>query len=564
MRILLINIFLFLTLVVFGQKEYELYFSTPAYRVLKKNPVRKFKDSTAAFAYVNDLRFFGIKKGYLLASLDTLVYKPGRLEVGLYVGPQFGNARLTLNDTDLQFFRKTKTANEKLLNNLDFSPAEISRLLLRMQQDLENNGYPFASVGLENLQMDSLTLTAEIAVKRGAELRWTKINLQGENLTSVKLISSYIHIRKGDLYNQSEVRLISSRLKQISFLEEVKPSEVLFTKEGAELFLYLKSKPVSLANGVIGLQPNPKTNAVSLTGELRLKLVNILKKAELIDINWRSIQAQTQSLKAQVTAPNLFQTPFGLDGQFQLYKRDTSFLELKSTFGIQYSLNNGSYLKAFYRNNSSSVLKGGKNNPSFANLGSVQTNAYGLALFRQSLDYLPNPRKGMNLLIDVSIGKRKSRANDTSEVLTQTTYRGEFQLNWFVPIAKRHVLRLANQSEFYIAPVFYQNEVSRFGGQISQRGFNEDELSATTRTVFTAEYRFLVDQNSFAFVFFDQSWYENRSNNYYKDTPYGFGAGFSFGTNIGTFSISYGLGKQFSNPILLKDGKVHFGYIAYF
>lgn len=564
MRILLLNIFLFLTLAVHGQKAYELHFTSPAYRALKKNPTRNFKDSIAALAYISDFRFFGIKKGYLLASVDSLKYKPGRLEVSFYLGPKFETARLTMKPEDLQFFRKTKTANEKLLNNLDFSPAEISRLLMKMQQDLENNGYPFASVGLENLQMDSLSLKAEIVVRRGAELRWTKIHLQGENLTSVRLISSYIHIRKGDLYNQSEVRMISSRLKQISFLQELKPSEVLFTKEGAELFLYLKSRPVSLANGVIGLQPNPTTNVLSLTGELRLKLVNILKKAELIDINWRSIQAQTQSLKAQLTAPNLFQTSFGLDGQFQLYKRDTSFLELKSTFGVQYSLNNGSYLKAFYRNNTSSVLKGGKNNPSFANLGSVQTNAYGLALYRQSLDYLPNPRRGMTLLADISIGKRKSRASDTSALLTQTTYRGEFQLNWFIPLAKRHVFRLANQSEFYIAPVFYQNEVSRFGGQISQRGFNEEELSATTRVVFTAEYRFLVDQNSFAFLFFDQSWYENRSNGYYKDTPYGFGAGFSFGTNIGTFSISYGLGKQFSNPILLRDGKIHFGYIAYF
>jgi hemolysin activation/secretion protein len=145
-----------------------------------------------------------------------------------------------------------------------------------------------------------------------------------------------------------------------------------------------------------------------------------------------------------------------------------------------------------------------------------------------------------------------------------TTYRGEIQLNWFISLSKRHVFRLANQSEFYIAPTFYQNEVFRFGGQVSQRGFNEEELRATTRTIFTAEYRFLVDRNSFAFLFFDQSWYENRTTNYYNDHPYGFGTGFSFGTKVGTFSISYALGKQFGNPILIRDGKVHFGYIAYF
>ena len=83
-------------------------------------------------------------------------------------------------------------------------------------------------------------------------------------------------------------------------------------------------------------------------------------------------------------------------------------------------------------------------------------------------------------------------------------------------------------------------------------------------TTFTLEYRFLVDQNSHAFAFYDQSIYENNSNGYSADTPFGFGAGFSFGTNIGIFSISYALGKQFDNPIELRNGKVHFGYVAFF
>ena len=98
----------------------------------------------------------------------------------------------------------------------------------------------------------------------------------------------------------------------------------------------------------------------------------------------------------------------------------------------------------------------------------------------------------------------------------------------------------------------------------TQRGFNEEELFSTTKSLMSIEYRFLVDQNSRAFLFYDQSWYENNAAAYYKDHPFGFGAGFSFGTNIGIFTISYAQGKQFNNPILIRDGKVHFGYVAYF
>ena len=93
---------------------------------------------------------------------------------------------------------------------------------------------------------------------------------------------------------------------------------------------------------------------------------------------------------------------------------------------------------------------------------------------------------------------------------------------------------------------------------------NEDELFATTKNIFTLEYRFLLDKNSHIFLFADQTWYENISNKYYNDTPIGFGLGFAFSTNLGTFSISYALGQQLGNQILLSDSKIHFGYIAYF
>lgn len=564
MKFFALYFFLFVSILGWSQKDYKLKFTNEDFKILKKNPTIIFKDSLSALTYAKEFKNFGIKKGYLLASIDSLHFKEKELSIYFYLGPKFKSAKLSMEASDLQFYRKYNIVNEKLISNLDFNPSEIGKLLQKMQQTMENNGFPYASIKLENIQIDSLNLQAKIKIEKGMTVRWTKINLKGENLSTSKLIGSYIHIKTGDLYNQSDVQLISARLKQISFLEEIKPAEILFTKDGAELFLYLKSKPVSLANGVIGLQPNQNTNKISVTGDIRLKLVNVLKRAEMIDLNWKSLQAQTQSLKAQLNLPNLFKSPFGIDGQFQLYKRDSSFLELKLTAGIQYALNNGSYLKAFYRNNSSSVLRGGKNNPTFSKLGSVQTNAYGLALFKQNIDYLPNPSRGFSLLLDASVGQRKSRANDTAQIVKNTTYRGEIQLNWFIPLAKRHVLRLANQSEFYIAPTFYQNEAFRFGGQVSQRGFNEEELRATTRTIFTAEYRFLVDRNSFAFLFFDQSWYENRTTNYLKDHPFGFGTGFSFGTKIGTFSISYAFGKQFGNPILIKDGKVHFGYIAYF
>ena len=142
--------------------------------------------------------------------------------------------------------------------------------------------------------------------------------------------------------------------------------------------------------------------------------------------------------------------------------------------------------------------------------------------------------------------------------------RASIQFDNYFSLAKRHVLKLSAGFETYYAPQVFQNELYRFGGLNSLRGFNEDELLASTKLSYTLEYRFLVDRNSNAFLFFEQAFYENNSSNYLKDNPFGVGTGFSFGTKLGIFTISYAVGKQLTNPFDFRLSKIHFGYTAYF
>ncbi|MCX6181458.1 MAG: hypothetical protein NT150_05995 [Bacteroidetes bacterium] len=48
------------------------------------------------------------------------------------------------------------------------------------------------------------------------------------------------------------------------------------------------------------------------------------------------------------------------------------------------------------------------------------------------------------------------------------------------------------------------------------------------------------------------------------DHPYGFGAGFSFETKAGIFSLNYAIGKQLGNPIDFGAAKIHFGFLNQF
>lgn len=564
MRPIYLLLMTFLPLFIYGQEKFHVIFNKDGYQQLIKNPKLKFKDSTAAVTYLKELQHTAISEGFVLASFDTIVFKENKAIADFILGKKMRTIDLRLQDEELQFLRNNSRINEKLIGQIPFTPKELARALEKIQQTFLNNGYPFVSMQLEEHAFENDRLSANLKITRGGHYSWRNIHIKGDSSISTKYVANLISIRIGDEYVESELGQISNRIEQVPFIREIKPAEILFTKEGAELYLYLEAIPISSFNGVIGFQPDPSTKKLAITGELNLKLLNVLKRGELLDVRWQSIRDQTQSLNSRLNYPFLFNTPFGIDGTFDLYKRDTSFLELNSTIGVQFFLNRGSFIKAFYNNKSSSVLSGGHNNPSFQNLGNTKSNSYGLSYISQRVDYLPNPTKGLNFFFEGMIGTRKSQISDSSSIDKSIVYRGTLNIQYFIPLFKRHVILLGSSSAFYSAPEIYENEVYRFGGLNSQRGFNEDELFATTKSIATVEYRFLLDRNSNVFAFYDLTWYENNSNKYYNDLPYGFGLGFTFSTNFGVFAISYALGKQFDNPILLSNSKVHFGYIVYF
>ena len=556
--------FFLLSFFTFSQKTFQLSFVNENHVEFVKHPTTNFKDSITLLMYLRNLQSSAINKGYLLASVDKLSFEQRIASLDFHLGQKFDQANVTISSEEMDFVRKYSNLNERFISKLDFTPKSLAGALKSVQSAYLNNGYPFARVQFKNVVIEGSRMSAELQIDRGKLYVWEEIHVKGDSTITVSYISSLLGIKVGDVYDEALLKKIKGRIKQVSFLKEIKAHELLFTKTGVELFMYIKSNPVSSVNGVVGLQPNPVTQKVSFTGELNLKLLNTLKRGELVDIRWQSIRDQTQSLKARMNYPFLFKTSFGLDGNFDLYKRDTSFVELRTTAGVQYFMSHGSYVKAFYQNIQSNVLKGGKNNPTYAKLGSTSSNNYGLSYVRQSLDYLPNPSRGHQFQVTGSAGTRSFQRNDSSEIINSLILKGEVDAEFFFPLAKRHVIRLANHTEFYNTEEIFQNELFRFGGLTSQRGFNEDELVASTLSTTTFEYRFLLDQDSHVFAFYDQTWYENNSSAYSNDTPFGFGLGFAFSTNLGVFSISYALGKQLDNPVLLSNSKVHFGYIAYF
>ena len=510
---------------------------------------------------------------YLTAAYDSIIKDSLSVKAYLNFGAQYKWALLSPGNVDEGVLSEIGF-REKLYNNKPLKYKEVRRLRERIVRYYENNGYPFASVKLDNIIIEGEKISASLLVEKNREVAIDSVVIKGTAKIAPVYMYNYLGIKPGSLYDESRLEKVNARLRELPFVTVRKPSSVTFTNKQNKLTLNLDKKRASQFDGIIGILPDNNTGKILFTGDVRLKLQNGLGRGELIDLNWRRLQTQTQDLKARVVYPFILRTPFGVDYNFKLYKKDTTFLDVQQNIGLQYMLIGGNYLKLFYNNKNSSLLstKGLEYVSVLPPYADVRTNMCGIGLRFEQLDYRLNPRKGFFVLVNASAGTKNIRKNlKINPVvydkvrLNSTLYNADLEANFFVPFGDRSTFKIGTQSAFLYGETIFQNELYRIGGLRTLRGFDEESIFASAYSVLTLEYRFILEQNSYLYVFGDQAFYESRQvNNYVYDHPVGFGAGISFETKAGIFSINYALGKQFNNPIQLRSGKIHFGIVNYF
>lgn len=540
---------------------------TAEYRISDLNkisrPVKnKFKDSTELASYLEELQHAAWTKNYIEFSIDSIDFSASKYLIFGQTGEHFDHIELRVDHGEFNYIKRQLTRKNGSITINKLSPENIHEKIDEILNLYTENGYPFVEINLEKISVDKSVFKGELIIDRGPLVKWSKIHIRGDSSLNERFITNLVNIKEDDLYDERIFKNISETVNNTPYLSERSAPEILFTKDGAELFLYLDNVPRSSVNGIVGFQPDPVSNRLNFTGDVRLKLLNVLKHGEKLNLSWQSVAKQTQSLRSSVSYPYLFNTPFGISAEFNLYKRDSSFLETDASFGVGYNLTPSWNLQVLYSRNSSNLLSG-----TFTNndqRGTVKTNLYGIASENSHVDYLPNPTKGYYFNVRLQGGIRSFQRNDSAFVEKDQTIRSEINFGVFLPLKPRHIIHLENQTAYYYAEEIFSNELYRFGGLLEQRGFNEDELLASTRSTLSLEYRFLLDKNSNVFAFFDVSWYEQKIVDYLRDIPYGTGLGLSFSTGIGVFNLVYAIGQQMNNGFQLSNSKVHFGYSAIF
>lgn len=515
-----------------------------------------------------------VKDGYLEASVDSVLIQNDKnnIHIHFHKGKQYKWSKLYVRNTDSYIFNKLGYA-EKLFANKAFNPKELSYLLKESVNYLENNGYPFAKVRLNNIQINNNEINAEVDLNKGNLITIDSIIVKTNDKVSIQTIYNAIRIKPKDLYNEKLINEISTRIEEVSFLRENKKAELEFINNKCNLYLYVNSTKSNSFNGILGVQPN-SNGKISITGDIDVRILNGFYKGEFIGFKWRKTREFTQDLKLNFNYPFLFNSLFGVDTELNIYKRDTSFVDVNFRIGIDYMFYGMNKLTFFYEKKNSNLIstKGLENITSLPDYADVIKNNYGLKLIFNKLDYKYNPQKGYFYRIIGSVGFKSIRENPSlpKEIydnlkLKSFLYNVKGELRFFVPIKKRNTIMFGiNGASFYNENIF-ANELFRIGGAKTIRGFDEESILSSSYLIGSLEYRYLLEKNSNIYLFYDYSILEKSiKNKYILDTPYSFGAGISFQTSPGIFSISYALGSQLNSPIYIRAAKVHFGFTSFF
>jgi outer membrane protein assembly factor BamA len=547
-----------------------------------------FSGKEEARIYINGLVPTMRSKGYPTVSVDSIHEYADHTSIHLFVGKKYEWIKLTPDGIekaamDDARFREKDYAG-KLLNITQLM--ELQEKVLRYY---EKNGYPFAEIFLDSIRLDDNRMEALLRARKGPMYHIDSIRVFGKAKISKRFLAHYLEIPDGSLYNKEKLELVGRRMLELPYLQEVQPNDITMLGSGSVLNLYLAPKRSSQANFLVGFLPNAtQQGKLQITADVNLDLKNALNNGETILFKWQQLQPKSPRLNLGYQQPYIFNSSFGIDFLFDLFKKDSTFLQVNAQLGVQYLLSANQAGKLFVQWQNSFLLgtgvdtnlvKATKQLPPNIDVSAVNV---GLDYELSRTDYRLNPRRGNELKVTTSVGIRNIRKNNEIinlkdpnfnysslyDSVKARSYQFRIRLTGahYFPVGKQATFKTAISGGMFISPNTFRNELFQVGGYKLLRGFSEESIYATQYAVFTAEYRYLLALNSYMFGFADAGWVKNKfqstdiNNNFI-----GVGLGLAFETRFGLLNISYAAGKRNDLKLNLREAsKIHFGYVNYF
>jgi hypothetical protein len=252
--------------------------------------------------------------------------------------------------------------------------------------------------------------------------------------------------------------------------------------------------------------------------------------------------------------PYVFNSPIGMKAQLNIFKQDSTFLNTQTAIDFGYYFNYNTRLYLGYQSAESSDIKNTNTVLLSDFKNKFYTSNFEFVAYKED-DYL-FPEKS-NINIKLGTGRRNSKFQSNNQFFGSVNLSHNFYLNQknsFNIKSYNYIL----QSEEYIT-----NELYRFGGINSIRGFNENSLQGNLFSSLLTEYRLALSPSIYIHSIMDYAYFQDKTTNL-NGNLVGIGFGFGLLTKNGLFNFIYANGSTKDQAIQLSNSLVHISFKATF
>ncbi len=459
---------------------------------------------------------------------------------------------------------------------------DLEDIKLRMEGNLrafQNRGYPFAR--FDSLQIGYLerndTVLSQIRYQfdAGKLVLIDSVLVEGDIREKESFVKGIVGLYTGMAFDQSAIDATPRILNNSIYFKNVKPVEIKFLdEETATLKIEVEPRKSGKFDFLLGiLPPRDETARIEFTALADFQLVSPLFRAgETIEFRYDKLIGSSQKLHLKYAQPYLFSSPLNIEAEFDLLKQDTTFLTRYFRLASAYAFSPQLAVRVYLKSKTSSLISTNHYDTlSPPPVLDAKDQTYGIGFAFNNLDYRFNPRKGWDIHADFGIGRKRVIDNPTLDdriydglILRLPKREFEFSIDWYRSLSKRLVLRLGNRTYWLDQEQYFENDLLQIGGSRTIRGFDENQFFTNFFSQVTVESRFLLEQNSYLFVFSDYAYLENRAERNDILRPWGIGLGLTYETRAGMVSVTYAVGQVAEFPFQPSRGRIHLGLLNQF
>ena len=414
---------------------------------------------------------------------------------------------------------------------------------------LEKKGYSLANIRLTNHRKLENKLICDLQLELNSKRNITNLVVMGYDKFPIGIKKAITRKAKKAPFNQENLKQINETFDKLQFVNQLKYPEILFTTDSTKIFVYVEKSKPNKFDGFIGFSNDDKSK-LTFNGYLDLQLQNIFNTGEKFNLYWKNDGNRQTSFNIGTELPYIFKSPFGIKANLRIFKQDSTFQNTVTdlNLGFYFAYNTKAFIG--YQKTTSVDIQ---------NTNSLSMNDFTNTFLTSSFEHLeinPNsfifPEKA-KVFVKFGTGNRTISSQKKNQFFTQLDVNYCFNLN------PKNSIFVRNQTFYLQSDDYVINELFRFGGINSIRGFNENSLQANAYTGIIAEYRYLLASNLYLHSITDFGYFQDKTSDS-QDRLLGLGFGFGLFTKNGLFNLVYANGSTSEQNIKLSNSIVHVSF----